>query len=337
MKIISVFNNKGGVGKTTYIYHIAHLLERSGKKVLLVDLDSQCNLSAYCLSDADLERSWRSERGNSIWNAIERVYAGLGDIRTRQPTRLIKNHRHGEYNNIFLIPGDVMLTSYEDRLGDTWSAARGGDPLALRVQSAIHRYILWCAEHVSADVVLLDLGPNLGSLNRAVLASSDYFIVPVSPDLFSIRGTENLGNKLNIWRTGWDQCNQNNHDTKIDLPHGRPIFVGYVKQQHNVRENSTGMTRGWNIFGDRLEQAVQDNIVGRLRPAGQVFEWEDGAFDLGSIPNLHSLIPYSQEARKPIFDCTGSDGLTGAHISRARDSESHFTPIIETLMAVIDS
>lgn len=337
MKIISVFNNKGGVGKTTYIYHIAHLLERSGKRVLLVDLDSQCNLSSYCLTDSELERSWRPDRGNSIWNAIERVYSGLGDIRVRQPTQLIKRHRHGQYNNLFLVPGDVMLTSYEDRLGDTWSAARGGDPLALRVQSAIHRYILWCAENVSADVVLLDLGPNLGSLNRAVLASSDYFVVPVSPDLFSIRGTENLGNKLQIWRSGWDQCNENGSQHGIDLPHGRPIFIGYVKQQHNIRENAAGMTRGWNIFGNRLEEAVQENIVSRLSSIQQVFEWEDGGYDLGSIPNLHSLVPYSQEARKPIFDCTGADGLTGAHISRARDSVDHFRPIMETLSVVIES
>jgi chromosome partitioning protein len=335
MKIISVFNNKGGVGKSTYTYHLAHLLERSGKTVLLVDLDSQCNLSAYCLTDAELERSWASERGNSIWNAIERVYSGLGDIRERKPTKLEKDHRDGRYENLYLIPGDVMLTSYEDRLGDTWSGARGGDPLALRFQSAIHRYILWCAEAVQAEVVLLDLGPNLGSLNRAVLASCDYFMIPVSPDLFSIRGTENLGNKLATWRAGWDQCNENGAALGIELPQGRPIFLGYVKQQHNIRENSAGMTRGWNIFGERLETAIQRNIVETLEPIGQVFHWEDGGFELGGIPNLHSLVPYSQEARKPIFDCSGTDGLTGAHISRARDSVNYFMPMVAILEQVI--
>jgi len=336
MQIVSIFNNKGGVGKTTYIYHIAHLLERSGQTVLLVDLDSQCNLSSYCMSDQDLERSWRAERGNSIWNAIERVAVGLGDIRERRPTRLIKEHSFGEYENLYIVPGDVMLSAYEDRLGDTWSAARGGDQMALRVQSAIYRYILWCAEAVEADVVLLDLGPNLGSLNRAVLAASDYFITPVSPDLFSIRGTENLGSKLLTWRNGWDQCNGYSDYHDIQLPAGRPCFLGYVKQQHNVRDNEVGMTRGWNIFGAQIEGAVQDNIVSRLEPLGQVFRWRDGVFDLGGIPNLHSLIPYSQDARKPIFDCTSRDGLTGAHISRARNSVEHFQPMVDILMQVLD-
>ena len=304
--------------------------------MLLVDLDSQCNLSSYCLSDVELERSWRSERGNSIWNAIERVSVGLGDIRERRPTKLVKDHAFGAYENLYLVPGDVMLSSYEDRLGDTWSAARGGDQMSLRVQSAIYRYILWCAEAVSADVVLLDLGPNLGSLNRAVLAASNYFITPVSPDLFSIRGTENLGSKLNTWRAGWDQCNSYKDYIDFELPEGKPCFLGYVKQQHNVRDNDAGMTRGWNIFGEQIEEAVQKNIVARLDPLKQVFRWGDGKFDLGGIPNLHSLVPYSQEAKKPIFDCNGRDGLTGAHISRARNSTRFFEPMVETLLQVLD-
>ena len=87
-KIISIFNNKGGVGKTTYLYHIAHLLEKKGKTVLLVDLDSQCNLSAYFLSENQLKKSWDALKGNNIWNIIEPVYKGMGDIRQRQPTRV---------------------------------------------------------------------------------------------------------------------------------------------------------------------------------------------------------------------------------------------------------
>jgi chromosome partitioning protein len=72
-----------------------------------------------------------------------------------------------------------------------------------------------------------------------------------------------------------------------------------------------------------------------VKDIGQVFHWEDGDFELGGIPNLHSLVPYSQEARKPIFDCSGTDGLTGAHISRARDSVDHFMPMVAILEQVI--
>ncbi|NDY71836.1 ParA family protein [Desulfobacter hydrogenophilus] len=330
MKIVSIFNNKGGVGKTTYMYHVAHLLAKNKKSVLIVDLDSQCNLSSYSISDSELEKSWKSDRGNSIWNALEPVYERLGDIRKRQPSLVGPN-----YQNLYIIPGDIMLSNFEDSLGDSWNSAKGGSPGDLRVQSAIYRYILWAAEKVNADVVMLDLGPNLGALNRAVLAASDYFMVPMSPDLFSIRGTSNLGSKLVTWRNEWDQCNSAFTGNDIQLPHGRPMFLGYVMQQHNIRKNTEGMTKGWSIFGDRVEQAVKENIIDKLNPIGQVHDWGDGQWNIGKIPNLHSLIPYSLEARKPVFDCGSRDGLRGAHISSARDSAKFFEPIVNKLLSVV--
>lgn len=327
-KTISVFNNKGGVGKTTYLYHAAHLLSRNGKTVLMVDCDSQCNLTAYSLTDTEIRNAWKPE-GNSIFRAIEEVYRGVGDVRKRSPSRVTEAE-----GNLFLIPGDLRLSNFEDLLGDTWSAARGGSEPALRAQSAIHRYINFAAEKISADLVLIDLGPNLGSLNRAVLAASDYFITPVAPDLFSIQGTENVGDKLIAWRKEWDQCNSAWHDDTLSLPAGKPAYLGYVLQGHNIRSNSEGMTQGWQIYGEELGPAIQQNIVDKLRPLNQIVDWDDGEYKLGQIPNLHSLIPYSLAARKPVFNCTSSDGLRGAHISTARETVSHFSDIVATLTTV---
>ena len=330
-KVISIFNNKGGVGKTTYMYHVAHLLAERGNTVLMVDCDSQCNLTAYSLSDAEIRKSWRQD-GNSIFRNIEPVYATTGDIRDRQPSKVL--HSRGD---LFIVPGDLRLSNFEDRLGDTWSSAKGGSEPDIRAQSAIHRYIHSAAEKVEADIVLIDLGPNLGALNRAVLASSDYFITPVAPDLFSIQGTENLGSKLVGWRKDWDQVNAAWGDPRLSIPAGRPSYLGYVIQQHNIRSNPTGMTKGWSIYGDELIPAIMENIVDKLKPIDQVVEWEDDDFQLGRIPNLHSLIPYSMEAKKPIFFCTGSDGLRGAHISKARNSREHFADMVETLEQTLDA
>lgn len=188
---------------------------------------------------------------------------------------------------------------------------------------------------MNADVVMLDLGPNLGSLNRSVLASSDYFMIPMSPDLFSIRGTLNLGDKLVTWRKEWDQCNSSYKGNDIELPHGKPIFLGYVMQQHNIRNNKDGMTKGWSIFGNRIEKAVRDNIVEKLAPLNQVHDWGDNNWNIGKIPNLHSLIPYSLETKKPVFDCCSADGLKGSHISSARASDQFFMPIVDKMLQVV--
>lgn len=327
---ISIFNNKGGVGKTTYMYHVSHLLAERGKRVLMVDCDSQCNLTAYSLSDSEIRKAWGAE-GNSIYKAIEPVYRTTGDIRNRAPSRAL--HAKGE---LFIIPGDLRLSNFEDRLGDTWNSAKGGSEPDVRAQTAIHRYIQLAIEKINADITLIDLGPNLGALNRAVLASSDYFITPVAPDLFSIQGTENLGNKLVIWRKEWDQLNGAWGSSDLLVPDGSPMYLGYVMQQHNVRSNAAGMTDGWKIYGDELDPAITKNIVKKLAPINQVIDWDDKNYNLGKIPNLHSLVPYSMEARKPIFYCNGSDGLKGAHITKAKDSAELFRPIVETLENVID-
>ena len=315
---ISFFNNKGGVGKTTFLFHVAHRIAELGKVVLMVDCDSQCNLTAYSLETASIDQAWHAT-GNSIYRQIEPVHRTTGDIRNRAATQVT--------DKLHILPGDLSLSEFEDRLGDSWNSAKGGSEAALRAQSAIHRVIKQAAIKSKAEIVLLDLGPNLGAINRAVLGGSDYIVSPVSPDLFSIRGTENLGNKLLTWRNEWDQCNSAWSGGGLEIPQGQPKFIGYVTQQHNIRNNTAGMTRGWQIFGKQVEEAINANIISKLMPLEQIAENPNNSYDLGMIPNLHSLIPYSQNARKPVFHCGSAEGLKGAHIASARDSRSFFDPV----------
>lgn len=329
--IIGIFNNKGGVGKTTYLYHLAHNIASKGTKVLLIDGDPQCNLTAYALQDAAIERAWHSERGNSLFLALEPLHESMGDIRDRKPSQ----PNEARYPNLWLVPGDPELSKFEDTLGDTWNRAKGGNAADLRKQSGFFRFANAASSKVQADMTFVDLGPNLGPFNRTALTSCDYFIIPVSPDLFSIRGTLNLGKKLVNWRQEWDQIRSAGAGSGVDLPNGAPVFLGYVRQQHNVRNNEEGMTKGWNIFGQQIEGAIQENIVARLRPLDQVITWMDHSYCLENIPNLHSLVPYSQDARKPIFDCTSADGLRGAHIAKAAGSRELFDQMANTLIELL--
>ncbi len=325
---LAIFNNKGGVGKTTYLYHIANILADIGICTLMVDCDSQCNLTAYAIDDTEIKKSW-SENGNSIYRVIQQVAENIGDIRKRQPFCI--------RDNLYLVPGDIDLNIYEDRLGETWASA-SVQPASIRVQIAIYRYIKLASKKCGAQVVLIDLGPNLGALNRTVLGGCDYFITPLSPDLFSIKGTQNLGNKFVYWHDEWEnnlrRWKKPNSSIPIEqLPHGTPKFLGYVTQQHNMRDTKSGMTIGWSIFGDQVDEAVRENIVKQLSPLGQSEEKEN--YMLGKIPNLHSLIPYSLNAHKPVYKCNSADGLRGAHISKARDSKQLYQGIIDTIQDLL--
>lgn len=318
---IAIFNNKGGVGKTTYLYHIANLIADSGKKVLMVDCDSQCNLTSYTLSDNQIKQSW-SGMGNSIYKVIEPIASGTGDFRKRKPNRVNEN--------LYIIPGDIDLSIFEDRLGETWGSTATQE-ISLRAQIAIYRYIKYVAERISVDYIFLDLGPNLGALNRSVLGGCDYFITPLSPDLFSIKGSENLGSKFIIWSEEWKRNLAKWHEQGFrELPNAKPKFLGYVTQQHNLRTNSEGMTIGWKKFGDQVDEAVTTNIAEKLKSTNQVVEREN--YHLGAIPNLHSLVPYSLAARKPVYKCTSRDGLNGAHISRARESVNYYKDIVKIIL-----
>ena len=325
---LAIFNNKGGVGKTTYLFHIAHILADDGIRTLMVDCDSQCNLTAYCLEDSEIYKSWK-EDGNSIFRVIQPVSEGVGDIRKRKPFEI--------GDNLFLVPGDIDLNIYEDRLGETWASA-GVQAASIRLQIAIYRYIEFAAKKCDAQVVLIDLGPNLGALNRAVLGGCDYFITPLSPDLFSIKGTQNLGNKFVVWHDEWENNLRkwkrgDGGISSDDLPNGAPVFLGYVMQQHNLRNTSSGMTKGWEIFGNEVDGAVTNNIVQKLLPLQQVAEKE--TYLLGKIPNLHSLIPYSLNAHKLVYKCTSQDGLMGSHLTKARESKGLYQGIVQEITSVL--
>lgn len=325
---IAIFNNKGGVGKTTYIYHIANILADNGIRTLMVDCDSQCNLTAYAIDDAEIKKSW-SDRGNSVYRVIQPVVENTGDIRMRQANNISEK--------LYLIPGDIDLSMYEDRLGETWPSA-SVQPASIRVQIALYRYIKFAAQKCNAQVVLIDLGPNLGALNRTVLGGCDYFITPLSPDLFSIKGTQNLGDKFVCWHDEWENNlrkwkKQGSGILLEDLPNGTPKFLGYVTQQHNIRDTKSGMTKGWSIFGNQVDDAVRKNIVQQLSPFGQSVIKQN--YMLGKIPNLHSLVPYSLNAHKPVYKCGSSDGLKGEHISKAKNSRKLYCDIINVITELV--
>ncbi|MBI1790642.1 MAG: ParA family protein, partial [Acidobacteria bacterium] len=199
MNTIAFFNNKGGVGKTTLVYHVAHMLSRRGYPTVAVDLDPQANLTSVFLDERQLEQLWdtdlKADDPTTILTFVKPILEGLGDI--QEPELLPVG------DDLWLLAGDLGLSRFEEKLSDSWPRGYSNDPAALRTTSAFHRIIQRAGQNAGATVALIDVGPNLGAINRAALLAADFLVIPLAADLFSLQGLRNLGPTVREWRKQW--------------------------------------------------------------------------------------------------------------------------------------
>jgi len=302
MKTIIFFNNKGGVGKTTLVYHFTWMLAELGYRCLAVDLDPQSNLTSMFLPDDELERIYSEETDReTLLSGIKPLDRGIGDIAR------VKVHEVAP--NIGLLAGDLELSLFEDKLSSNWSKCVDGDEAAFRIVSSFHRIIQNESHRYEADYCVIDVGPNFGALNRATLVSADYVVVPMAADLFSLQGLKNLGERLVKWKSEWADRFSRNKAKDILLPEGLIEPLGYIVMQHGIKESRP--VKSYLKWANRIPQVFDNYVLGRN--SGSVSSVEKDENCLALLKHYHSLIPMAMEARKPIFLLKPADGAIGAH------------------------
>lgn len=167
-----------------------------------MDADAQANLTGLALSEDAYQQ--QIDNGTTIWNAVAPLVTGAGDLQVPRPTQI----RRGAW----LLPGDIRLANYEAILPVGWTEALAGEARGFRVTSAMHRLFRELQRQTDAEYVLVDLGPNVGALNRTALIASDGFVVPLSPDLFSLMALPSVGNSLREWNRQWKTAQTNKPD-----------------------------------------------------------------------------------------------------------------------------
>jgi cellulose biosynthesis protein BcsQ len=318
--VIAFFNNKGGVGKTSLVYHVAWMMADLDVRVLAADLDPQGNLSAAFLEDDRLEELWPENKNPStIYGAVRPLKRGVGDI--AEP--FLEEITDG----LALIPGDMALSEFEDDLSQVWPKCLDRDERAFRVLGAFWRVLQKGATAHRASIVLIDLGPNLGAINRAALISANYVVIPLGPDLFSLQGLRNLGPTLREWRRGWGERLQKSPDPDLDLPSGEMQPLGYIVMQHSVRQ-------------DRPAKSY-DRWIGRIPLTYRQYVLDEDGENVPGVPkdphcfallkHYRSLMPMAQEARKPIFHLKPADGALGAHASAVQDAYKDFKVLTQKI------
>lgn len=313
MKAVGFFTNKGGVGKTTLLCNLAGFLSlEKGKKIAVIDADPQANATQYMFPEDDLEEIYDLSTEETVFDFARPLSQGKG---YSSKVHLKRSKTFG----VDVVLGDPRLALLEDFLAADWSTSG--------VRSIRSTYVFReLLQHLSGyDYVFIDMGPSLGSINRAALISSDYFVIPVSIDIFSVRAIGNISEWLSKWRRVLEQ-----KLTFVDEPEDLDIhdlelrlkLLGHVNQQYTAKRDAKGKRRAVRAYEKIMKgipAAISKNIVAPSQP-----DPEDIDYSLGEIPNLHSLIPMSQTSRKPVFALKSADGVVGAHFTKVGDAYEIF-------------
>ena len=334
--VLTFFNNKGGVGKTSLVYHTACMMAELGLRVLACDLDPQVNLSASFLQEEELESLWqKKETGPTTIYGCVSPLMGVKDISAPQ---LQEISPPSLWEKVRLLPGDMALSRFERHLSSAESDVLAKDKAerALHILSAFWRVVQKGAAEMSADIILIDVGPNLGAINRSALIASDYFVTPLGADIYSLQGLQNLGPTVGEWRAEWAEWRDKN--SNIDIPGGLPKGgmhpIGYVvNQPGSVRLDRPVLAyKKWmHRIPNAYHRFVLNEDKGSVPPVGTEPEADLPNY-LATIKHYRSLVPLSQEARKPIFNLTVGDGATGSHFTAARNAYKDFEKLTKKIL-----
>lgn len=196
MKKIAIFNHKGGVSKTTTSFNLGWSLSKQGKKVLLVDADSQCNLTMYALGADKFEAHY-------IENPNDNIYSALIPAFKSQP-RLIQPVTCPQITDrLYLLPGHLDFTENEVQLGISMQLSSAFGSME-NLPGALNYLVEETGKKYNIDYAIFDMNPSLSAINQDIFVCSDYFIIPSSPDLFSLMSIDSLCRVLATWET-WAQ------------------------------------------------------------------------------------------------------------------------------------
>lgn len=300
MKIISFFNHKGGVAKTTTVFHLGWKLAQMGKKVLLVDTDSQCNLTFLALGDAGYQALLQNQPTNNIKSSLDPVFSAA-------PAPLVAPQCVQVPNipNLYILPGSFEISEFDVQL----SIAIQMTP-AFRTTNNLPGS-LWhlfnaCATNLKADYVLVDFNPSKSALNQVLLACSDYFIVPTAPDFFSQYAVQSMATFLPQWENYAKGMRAYFANSAYPLPNIQPKFLGYTINDYNIRNGQP--TQAYNQIIQQTDTLIENTFYPAISaeqmdiPQNQYLH----GFCLASLSNFQHLLPQYQKYRVPVFALTNA-------------------------------
>jgi len=317
-KSIALFNHKGGVSKTTTAFNLGWGLAERGNKVLVVDLDPQCNLTGLILEQAAIDdekmEGFYSSRDNLTMRPIvEASIKGINaDMFVKGESGKIFPTRNP---NLYLLPGHLSLSDLDSQISISLKIAVGV-PATQDVPGALPKIIQLLAQNQEIDYVLYDLSPSVGGLNEVILMSSDSFIVPTSPDYFCLQAIGSLEKTVLKWQKEINIFVKGNGFSMSNFPiKNHPKFLGAIQQRYRPRHEKPA--KSFQLWIDRIRETINERFVPSLRNIDCLVSEEKmnnvltgtglQPYDLAHVSDFNSLIAISQQVSKPVFSLTDEE------------------------------
>jgi chromosome partitioning protein len=345
-KIISVFNHKGGVSKTTTVYHLGWMMANQGKKVLIVDADPQCNLTGLTLGLEDYEslfRFYESKKNTDIYESLAPSFSMDNETSTQSKSITLTKNK-----NLFILAGNIRLSELDIQIATAMTSSIAL-PVLRKFVGAFNHLIQKISRENSIDIVLIDMSPSVSATNQSILMSSDYFIIPISPDFYCYQAIDSLSNVLPKWA---DDSMAFRGTSDFSLPMKNPKMLGFISQNYRVytvesKDNSDQktMSKSYADWLEKIKDLSNKTLIPSLKNKEMVIDESvfkkhvdyDSPYHLAGIQNFNAMIPTSQKLSKPMFELTQTDGgWSGAPWHRVdKNGKEHGTKVNITEAKVI--
>ena len=354
--LISLFNHKGGVSKTTTTFNLGWTFANKGIKTLIVDADPQCNLTAYVLQlqkKQSIDEFYKDVDNDNLHSKLHPIVTGKTlDIQAVRPADTLND-------NLKLVAGHLSMSDFDIQVTAGLLSAEGGFlQFTAQFVGALNTVVRKTAEQNQCQLVLIDMSPSSGAMNRSILMSSDYFIVPTSPDFFSYQAIQNLGDMF----VSWNESFKKFRDPTLPnaLPLDPPKMLGVVSQKYRpytlrkkeltehipligekkYEERKKGIAKSFKEWIDKIQRASNDQLAEKLKDHRMVIDkksfiqhiTDEKPYNLISIGDFNSLIAQSQKYGKPVFELTEEEiAQTGKSLQEMKENQKLFKESVNKL------